>query len=78
MNHQAILRAYPNVVTIDDEAGAFDADGNIVEIDVKKVKAAEVTLLNEYKNNEESKTAARQVILDRLGITADEAALLLS
>jgi hypothetical protein len=77
MNHQAILRAYPNVVTIDDEAGAFDADGNIVEIDVKKVKAAEVTLLNEYKNNEESKTAARQVILDRLGITADEAALLL-
>jgi uncharacterized protein YrzB (UPF0473 family) len=77
MNHQAIFKAYPNVVTIDDEAGAFDANGNIVEIDVKKVKAAEVILFDEYKKNEEAVAAARSALLERLGITEDEAKLLL-
>ena len=33
MNHQAIFALYPNVVTIDDTAGAFDKDGNKVTID---------------------------------------------
>ena len=33
MNHKAIYALYPNVVTIDDTAGAFDKDGNKVTID---------------------------------------------
>jgi hypothetical protein len=33
MNHQAIYNLYPQVVTVDDGAGAFDAQGNKVEID---------------------------------------------
>jgi hypothetical protein len=33
MNHNAIYKLYPNVVTIDDTAGAFDKDGNKVTID---------------------------------------------
>ena len=32
MNHQAIYNLYPNVVSIDDTAGAMDADGNPVAI----------------------------------------------
>jgi len=40
MNHSAIYRAYPNVVTIDDGAGAFDADGNQIELDQAKVSKA--------------------------------------
>ena len=32
MNHEAIRNIYPNIVTIDDTAGCFDADGNPVEI----------------------------------------------
>ena len=39
MNHNAIYALYPQVVTIDDTAGAFDAQGNKVEIDVTLVNA---------------------------------------
>ena len=39
MNHQAIYKLYPNVVTVDDGAGAFDANGNQVEIDLELVNA---------------------------------------
>ena len=39
MNHQAIYALYPTVVTIDDGTGAFDKDGNKVEIDLTAVAA---------------------------------------
>ena len=39
MNHNAIYALYPNVVTVDDGAGAFDAQGNKVEIDLAAVNA---------------------------------------
>ncbi len=39
MNHKAIRALYSNVVTIDDGAGAFDAQGNQVEIDMNAVNA---------------------------------------
>jgi hypothetical protein len=39
MNHNAIYKLYPTVVTIDDGAGAFDANGNKVEIDLDIVNA---------------------------------------
>ena len=39
MNHNAIYALYPQVVTIDDTAGAFDKDGNQVEIDLELVDA---------------------------------------
>jgi hypothetical protein len=39
MNHKAIYTLYPQVVTIDDAAGAFDKDGNKVEIDLTAVNA---------------------------------------
>jgi hypothetical protein len=39
MNHAAIYALYPNVVTVDDGAGAFDAQGNQIEIDEAAVAA---------------------------------------
>jgi hypothetical protein len=39
MNHKAIYALYTNVVTIDDGAGAFDAEGNKVTIDMSAVNA---------------------------------------
>ena len=39
MNHKAIYALYPQAVTIDDTAGAFDKDGNQVEIDMALVDA---------------------------------------
>jgi len=39
MNHKAIYALYPQVVTVDDGAGAFDANGNKVTIDMEAVNA---------------------------------------
>jgi|TARA_R100000455_G_C6264809_1_gene120040 hypothetical protein len=45
MDHEAIYSAYAGVVvTIDDSRGAFDKDGNQVEIDSAKVTAARKVL----------------------------------
>jgi len=39
MNHKAIYALYSQVVMIDDGLGAFDKDGNKVEIDMALVDA---------------------------------------
>lgn len=39
MNHNAIRALYPNVKMIDDGLGAFDANGNKVELDMEAVNA---------------------------------------
>ena len=39
MNHLAIYKLYPQVVTVNDTTGAFDADGNKVTIDTDVVNA---------------------------------------
>jgi hypothetical protein len=39
MNHNAIYALYPSVVSIDDTEGAFDANGNKVQIDLSLVNA---------------------------------------
>lgn len=39
MNHKSIYAIYPQVVTVDDGAGAFDAQGNQVTIDMDAVNA---------------------------------------
>lgn len=47
LNHEAIRKAYPEVVTIDDGTGAFDADGNPVVLDQALVDAAAVVVAQE-------------------------------
>ena len=48
LDHEAIYEAYKSeakpVVTIDDTAGAFDADGNSVTLDQSKIDAARTAL----------------------------------
>jgi hypothetical protein len=39
MNHEAVYALYPNVVSVDDTAGAKDANGNSVTIDMDAVNA---------------------------------------
>jgi hypothetical protein len=39
MNHLAIYALYPQVVRVTDAEGAFDAQGNKVEIDIAKVNS---------------------------------------
>lgn len=47
MNHDAIRRAYSNVVIIDDSTGAFDANGHQVTLDQSLVDAAAAELVTE-------------------------------
>ena len=47
LDHKAIRRAYSNAVTIDDGTGAFDADGNQIELDQALVDAAAAELAAE-------------------------------
>ena len=49
MNHKAIYKLYPQVVTVDDGAGAFDKDGNKVEIDLAAVNAWQDPEAYKYK-----------------------------
>ena len=44
LDHEAIRKAYSEVVMIDDDAGAFDKDGKSVTLEQSKIDAARVTL----------------------------------
>jgi len=61
MNHKAIYALYPNVVTIDDTAGTFDADGNQVTIDMDAVNAWTDPEQYKYDRQSEYKSLAEQL-----------------
>ena len=44
LDHEAIYKAYSNVVRIDDSTGAFDKDGNKVTLVQSDIDAARVEL----------------------------------
>ena len=44
LDHEAIRKAYPDAVMIDDGTGAFDASGNSISLDASLVTAARTTL----------------------------------
>jgi hypothetical protein len=56
LDHEAIYKAYPNAVTINDSLGAFDTNGSSISLDQSKIDAARVTLdaeaaANKYKTD---------------------------
>ena len=44
LDHEAIRKAYPNAVTIDDGDGAFDASGNKITLVQSNIDSARNTL----------------------------------
>ena len=44
LDHEAIRKAYPDVVTVDDSTGVFDKDGNSITLEQSKIDAARTTL----------------------------------
>jgi len=44
LDHEAIRKAYPNAVVIDDSTGAFKADGTQITLVQSDIDAARVTL----------------------------------
>ena len=80
LDHEAIYEAYKSeakpVVSIDDSAGAFDADGNKVELDDTKIAAARKSLddaaaLVAYKLKRTGADGTTDTIYDTIGNQLD-------
>jgi hypothetical protein len=70
MNHKAIRALYPDVVTIDDTAGAFDKDGNKITVDEYAVNAWQDP--NQYKYDREKEYPDFKEYLDGI-VKGDQA-----
>tara|TARA_Y100000766_G_C18794526_1_gene549924 strand:- start:30 stop:338 length:309 start_codon:yes stop_codon:yes gene_type:complete len=69
LDHEAIRKAYPSAVTIDDSTGVFDASGNSISLTQSDIDAARTTL-----NSEAAAIAhqsVRQPLYPSLGDFAD-------
>ena len=60
LDHEAIYKSHPTVVSIDDGAGAFDKDGKSVTLEQSKIDAARTTLNAEYAALEYSRNRAAE------------------
>ena len=60
LDHDAIIKAYPNAVSIDDGTGAFDKDGKSITLEQSKIDAARATLNAEYAALEYSRNRAAE------------------
>lgn len=61
MDFQAIRRAYPNVVTMQDAGNQIlDADGKSITVEQSKIDAARAEIDAEYKNNEYQRQRAEE------------------
>ena len=75
MRHEAIRNLYPVAVTIDDSAGVFDIDGNLITIDEKLIKAELVNVAKQKETEKSAKAtakAAAQAKLAALGLTVED------
>ena len=48
LDHNAIYKAYPDVVIIDDDSGAYDKDNKLVSLEKSKIDAARAELDSDY------------------------------
>ena len=48
LDHEAIRKAYPDAVTIDDGEGAFKADGTKINLIQSDINSARTTIDSEY------------------------------
>jgi len=75
MNHEAIYKLNPSVVTIRGDV-AYDADGNEVEYDKAAVEAKIIEMQTEAEAAAQAQVAAKQSALNKLmalGLTEEEA-----
>ena len=48
LDHEAIYKSHPTVVTISDDLGAFDVNGASVSLDQAKIDSARATIDSDY------------------------------
>ena len=69
LDHQAIRKAYPDAVTIDDSTGAFKANGSKINLVQSEIDSARTTLNAEAANI--AYQSIRQPLYPSLGDFAD-------
>ena len=69
-DHDAIRRAYPDAVTINNETGVFKDDGSRIEVEQSKIDSARTTLDAEYAALEYSRNRANEYpsVVDQLDL----------
>ena len=74
MNHQAIYNLYPNVVSVDDTAGAMDANGDSVVIDMVAVEQEAERIEAEAQAQAEAKAQLRTSVINKIAtnLTSEE------
>ena len=76
LDHLAILKAYPDAWEIHDSTGAFDKDGNKIELDQSKIDAARVELNKlQYRYDRVAGTTKYASFGDQLGMLYDDMVL---
>ena len=60
LDHEAIRKAYPDAVTVDDGTGAFKADGSQITLVQSAIDNARATLNAEYAALEYSRNRAAE------------------
>ncbi len=60
LDHEAIRKAYPDAVTIDDATGAFKQDGTPISLVQSAIDSARITLNAEYAALEYSRNRAAE------------------
>ena len=68
-DHEAVRKAYSDVVFINDDTGAFDKDGNLVTLDQSKVDTARTEINTETAAK--AYQSVRQPLYPSLGDFAD-------
>ena len=69
-DHDAIRKAYPDAVTINNETGVFKDDGSRIEVEQSKIDSARTTLDAEYAALEYSRNRANEYpsVVDQLDL----------
>ena len=70
LDHDAIRKAYPNAVTIDDGTGAFDKDGKSITLEQSKIDAARTTIDKELTDTKYQRDRAKEYpsVVDQLDL----------
>ena len=76
LDHEAIRKAYPDAVTIDDGFGAFDKDNKVISLEQSKIDAARTTLNTEaaavlYKTQRTGEAGTTDTIYPTIGDQLD-------
>ena len=69
-DHDAVLKAYPDAVTVNNDTGVFKGDGTKIEVEQSKIDEARTTIDAEYAALEYSRNRAAEYpsVVDQLDL----------